>query len=64
MVGCILTGHGTFAEGVGGALEMVGGPQESFRSVSFHEDEAATFGDKLAAADAGFTTAYDEAIDA
>ena len=50
MVGCILTGHGTFAEGVGGALEMVGGPQESFRSVSFHEDEAATFGDKLAAA--------------
>lgn len=50
MVGCILTGHGTFAEGLGGALEMVGGPQESFEAVPFHEDEAGTFGEKLAGA--------------
>ena len=35
MVGCILTGHGTFAEGVGAALEMVGGPQEDFKAVTF-----------------------------
>ncbi len=50
MIGCILTGHGTFAEGLAGALEMVGGPQESFQAVPFHEDEAGTFGDKLAGA--------------
>ncbi len=48
MIGCILTGHGTFAEGLAGALEMVGGPQESFEAIPFHEDEAGTFGERLA----------------
>ena len=50
MVGCILTGHGTFAEGVGAALEMVGGPQEDFRVVTFLEEEAAEFPAKVAGA--------------
>lgn len=26
MVGCILTGHGEFASGLGSAVEMVAGP--------------------------------------
>ena len=47
MVGCILTGHGVFAEGVGGALEMVGGPQANFEKVTFLEDEAAEYPAKL-----------------
>lgn len=59
MVGCILTGHGTFAEGLAGALEMVGGPQESFEAVPFHEDEAGTFGEKLAGAIAGMAASSD-----
>lgn len=59
MVGCILTGHGTFAEGLGGALEMVGGPQESFEAVPFHEDEAGTFGEKLASAISQMASAWD-----
>lgn len=50
MVGCILTGHGTFAEGVGGALEMVGGPQADFATVTFLESEAAEYPAKLAGA--------------
>lgn len=62
MVGCILTGHGTFAEGLGGALEMVGGPQEFFKAVSFHEDEAATFGDKLAGAISEMASACDGVV--
>ena len=48
MVGCILTGHGIFAEGVGSALEMVGGPQDDFSVVTFLEDEAAEFPDRIA----------------
>ena len=40
MIGCILTGHGSFADGLGGALEMVGGPQQCFETVTFYEDEA------------------------
>lgn len=47
MVGCILTGHGTFAEGLAGALQMVGGQQDDFQPVSFHEDEAGTYPQKL-----------------
>lgn len=50
MVGFILTGHGTFAEGVGAALEMVGGPQEDFAKVTFLEEEAAEFPAKIAGA--------------
>ena len=48
MIGCILTGHGSFADGLGGALEMVGGPQQCFETVTFYEDEAAEFPQKIA----------------
>ena len=50
MVGCILTGHGVFAEGVGAALEMVGGPQQDFAMVTFLEDEAGEFPAKISGA--------------
>ena len=50
MVGCILTGHGVFAEGVGAALEMVGGPQRDFAKVTFLEDEAGEFPAKISGA--------------
>lgn len=50
MVGCILTGHGAFAEGMQSALEMVGGPQSDFAAVTFLESEAAEFPAKLAEA--------------
>ena len=50
MVGCILTGHGVFAEGVGAALEMVGGPQQDFAKVTFLEDEAGEFPAKISGA--------------
>lgn len=48
MVGCILTGHGQFARGLGSALEMVGGPQEDFSCVTFLEEEAAEFPARIA----------------
>lgn len=50
MVGCVLTGHGVFAEGLGSALEMVAGPQEHFRIVTFCEEEAQSFPEQLGAA--------------
>lgn len=50
MVGCILTGHGAFADGLGSALEMVGGPQANFERVTFLESEAAEFPAKLSSA--------------
>ncbi|MBL1228666.1 PTS sugar transporter subunit IIA [Enterococcus sp. BWB1-3] len=40
MIGCILTGHGSFAPGMMGAVEMIAGPQELFEVVSFQEEEA------------------------
>ncbi|WP_321388829.1 PTS galactosamine/N-acetylgalactosamine transporter subunit IIA [uncultured Enterococcus sp.] len=40
MIGCILTGHGSFAPGMMGAVEMIAGPQEFFEVVPFHEEEA------------------------
>lgn len=55
MVGCIITGHGDFAQGLMSALEMIAGPQNATQAVIFHEDEAATFGNSLA-------HAIDEAI--
>lgn len=55
MVGCIITGHGDFAQGLISALEMIAGPQNATQAVIFHEDEAATFGNSLA-------HAIDEAI--
>ena len=50
MVGCIITGHGTFAEGMLGAFEMIAGPQDALVAVPFHEDEAADYPGKLTAA--------------
>lgn len=50
MVGCIITGHGDFAQGLMSALEMIAGPQNATQAVIFHEDDAATFGNRLAQA--------------
>ena len=35
MIGCILTGHGSFATGLGGALEMIAGQQENFEKMLY-----------------------------
>ncbi|WP_368651393.1 PTS N-acetylgalactosamine IIA subunit [Lactococcus raffinolactis] len=40
MIGCILTGHGSFATGLGGALEMIVGQQENFETVCFLEEKS------------------------
>ena len=48
MIACILTGHGAFADGLASALEMVAGPQDDFSRVTFFDDEAATFSERLA----------------
>lgn len=40
MIGCILTGHGSFATGLGGALEMIAGQQENFETVCFLEEKS------------------------
>ena len=37
MIGFILTGHGSFSEGLMGAVEMIAGPQEDFKVVPFKE---------------------------
>ncbi len=50
MIGCILTGHGVFAEGLGSAVEMVAGPQDNFETVTFLDEEAAEYPDKIAGA--------------
>ncbi|WP_086349495.1 PTS galactosamine/N-acetylgalactosamine transporter subunit IIA [Candidatus Enterococcus clewellii] len=51
MIGCILTGHGSFAPGMMGAVEMIAGPQEAFEVVPFQEEEALeVFEEKLAQA--------------
>lgn len=47
MVGCILTGHGKFAEGLADALTMIGGPQEEFETVLFLEEDAALYPEHL-----------------
>lgn len=39
MIGFILTGHGSFAPGLMGAVEMIAGPQEHFEVVDFREEE-------------------------
>ena len=38
MIGCILTGHGSFAPGLAGAVKMIAGPQEDFSLVPFTEE--------------------------
>ncbi|EOL43603.1 PTS sugar transporter subunit IIA [Enterococcus caccae] len=40
MISFILTGHGSFSEGMKGALEMIAGPQEQFEVVPFFENES------------------------
>ena len=40
MIGYILTGHGSFASGLMGALEMIAGDQESFEVVPFLEKDS------------------------
>ena len=47
MVGCVLTGHGTFANGLADALKMIAGEQEAFVPVPFIEAGAATISDLL-----------------
>ena len=47
MVGFIITGHGDFATGLYSALAMIAGEQDGVVAVTFHEDEAASFGNKL-----------------
>lgn len=39
MIGCLLTGHGSFAPGLTGALEMIAGQQDNFETVPFKEDD-------------------------
>lgn len=40
MISCIVTGHGTFAPGLTGALEMIAGPQENWAALPFREEES------------------------
>ena len=40
MIGYILTGHGSFAPGLMGALEMIAGGQESFDVIPFFEEDS------------------------
>ena len=49
MVGCVLTGHGTFANGLADALKMIAGEQEAFVPVPFIEAGAATYPETLSA---------------
>lgn len=39
MIGCILSGHGNFAPGLMGALEMIAGSQDKFEVVPFLEED-------------------------
>ena len=50
MVGFIVTGHGTFSNGLASAIAMVAGDQSEFEIVPFDEAAAATYGDDLRAA--------------
>lgn len=48
MIGCILTGHGTFANGFADALSMIAGDQDYFIPVPFIEAGAASYPETLA----------------
>ncbi|WP_423977716.1 PTS fructose transporter subunit IIA [Lancefieldella rimae] len=48
MIGCILTGHGTFANGLADALSMIAGDQDYFIPVPFIEAGAASYPETLA----------------
>ena len=47
MIGCILTGHGTFANGLADALSMIAGDQDYFIPVPFIEAGAASYPETL-----------------
>lgn len=48
MIGCILTGHGTFANGLADALSMIAGDQDYFIPIPFIEAGAASYPETLA----------------
>ncbi|WP_282711271.1 PTS sugar transporter subunit IIA [Lancefieldella sp. Marseille-Q7238] len=48
MIGCVLTGHGTFANGLADALSMIAGEQKYFVPVPFIEAGAASYPETLA----------------
>ena len=48
MIGCILTGHGTFANGLADALSMIAGDQDYFIPVPFIEAGVALYPETLA----------------
>ena len=48
MIGCILTGHGTFANGLADALSMIAGDQDYFIPFPFIEAGAASYPETLA----------------
>lgn len=47
MVSCVLTGHGQFAAGLASALFMIAGEQSAFDVVTFEEEKAGEFPQKL-----------------
>ena len=47
MVGFVLTGHGQFSTGLATAIHMVAGDTPYFETVTFDNDEAATFSERL-----------------
>ena len=48
MIGCILTGHGTFANGLADAVSLIAGDQDYFIPVPFIEAGAASYPETLA----------------
>lgn len=47
MIGFILTGHGQFSTGLGSALEMIAGPQPTLETVTFEEEAAGEYPERL-----------------
>lgn len=63
MIGFILTGHGSFAPGLMGAVEMIAGPQENFEVVDFREEETLeAFEEKMNLAIAKVSAATDGVV--
>lgn len=62
MVGCILTGHGEFASGLGSAVEMVAGPQDNLTVVTFRESEAGDYTARIASAIKDSVTNYGNTV--
>lgn len=62
MVGCILTGHGEFASGLGSAVEMVAGPQDNLTVVTFRESEAGDYAARIASAIKDSVTNYGNTV--